>query len=126
MRTPSRMTGALALEIRLHRTEEAGSAIGGARTHTRRNDHTTGSATRNSSLNLAAFETIPLRVGVHAANERRRAALTQLVEDAGHRVVAPGESEVLVSDGRQASLTRPTLVIRDEDSPTENRLPWDA
>lgn len=69
---------------------------------------------------------IPLRVGVLATDEARRAALTKLVEDAGHRVVAATQSDVIVRDAKQLSTSRPTLVFSDESSPTENRLPWDA
>lgn len=69
---------------------------------------------------------MPLRVGVHATDETRRAALTKLVEDAGHRVVAPAQSDVIVRDAKQSSMSRPTLVFSDESSPAENRLPWDA
>ncbi|WP_161966074.1 helix-turn-helix transcriptional regulator [Steroidobacter cummioxidans] len=69
---------------------------------------------------------MPLLVGVLATDETRRAALTKLVADAGHRVVASAQSDVIVSDAKQTSPSRPTLVFRNEGSPAENHLPWDA
>lgn len=59
-------------------------------------------------------------------DETRRAALTKLVEDAGHHVVATAQSDVIVRDAKQLSTSRPSLVFSDESSPVENRLPWDA
>lgn len=69
---------------------------------------------------------MPLLVGVLATDEARRVALTQLVEDAGHRVVAATQSDVIVRDAKQFSTSRPTLVFGDEGSPADNRLPWNA
>ncbi len=69
---------------------------------------------------------VPLLVGVLASDETRRAVLTKLVEEAGHRVVAATQSDVIVTDTKQTSTSRPTIVFRDEASPAENRLPWDA
>lgn len=66
---------------------------------------------------------MPLLVGVLATDERRRAALIKLVEDAGHRVVAADHSDVILSDTEQTSIWRPTIVLSDETSPIENRLP---
>jgi DNA-binding CsgD family transcriptional regulator len=69
---------------------------------------------------------MPLLVGVVATDEARRAVLTKLVEDSGHHVVAVGPADVVVSDAKQLSTSRPTLVFSDESSPIENRLWWDA
>ena len=43
---------------------------------------------------------MPLLVGLRIADETRRAALTELFEAAGYRVVAPEESDIIVSDTR--------------------------
>jgi DNA-binding CsgD family transcriptional regulator len=67
---------------------------------------------------------MPLLVGVLATDETRRAVLTKLVEDAGHRAAA--QSDVIVCDKKPLSSARPTLVFSDESSPVENRLPWNA
>nr|WP_298724921.1 LuxR C-terminal-related transcriptional regulator [uncultured Steroidobacter sp.] len=69
---------------------------------------------------------MPLRVGVLAADETRHTALTKLVEDSGHRVVAAARADVIVSDAKGSSTSRPTLVFSDESLPTQNRLSWDA
>lgn len=68
---------------------------------------------------------ISLLVGVLVADEKQRAALTTLIEQAGHRVAAPEQSDVILSDTKQASMSRPTIVVSDETSPAENRLPTD-
>jgi DNA-binding NarL/FixJ family response regulator len=65
----------------------------------------------------------PLLVTVLAADDPGRAVLTKLVEAAGHQVVVTDQPDVVVSDGKQTSTGRPTLVLSDRSSPTENRLP---
>lgn len=71
-------------------------------------------------------DAMTLRVGVLTMDETRRATLTKLVEDAGHRAVPAAQADVIACDAKQPSTSRPTLVFSDERSPTENRLPWDA
>jgi DNA-binding CsgD family transcriptional regulator len=66
---------------------------------------------------------MPLLVGMLVADEKLRAALTKLVEQAGHRVVAADQSDVILSDTKQTATSRPTIVLSDETSPAENRLP---
>jgi len=66
-----------------------------------------------------------LLVGVRAADEMRRAALTKLVEASGHRVVAEAQADVILSDTKQTSVWPPTLVLSDEMSPADNHLPTD-
>jgi two-component system, NarL family, nitrate/nitrite response regulator NarL len=71
------------------------------------------------------FEAMPLCVSVRAPDEMRRAALTKLIEAAGHRVVAEEQADVILSDTKQTSTWPPTLVLSDETSPPENHLPRD-
>jgi two-component system nitrate/nitrite response regulator NarL len=68
----------------------------------------------------------PLLVGVLATNETRRAAVAKLVEAAGHRVVAAEQADVILSDVKQPSTCQPMVVLSDETSPADNRLPKDA
>lgn len=69
---------------------------------------------------------MPLLVAVHVTDEKRRAAVMKLVEQAGHRVVVAEQSDVTLSDTKQTSTSRPTIVLSDETSPAENRLPTDT
>jgi DNA-binding NarL/FixJ family response regulator len=68
-------------------------------------------------------DAMPLLVGVLAENETRHAALARLVEQAGHRVVAPEHADVILNDGKQPSASLPAVVLSDETTPAENRLP---
>jgi hypothetical protein len=52
---------------------------------------------------------ISLLVGVLVADEKQRASLTGLIEQAGHRVAAPEQSDVILSDTKQTSVSRPTM-----------------
>jgi DNA-binding CsgD family transcriptional regulator len=69
------------------------------------------------------LDAMSLLVGVRATDETQRAALTKLVEEAGHRVVAAEHADVIVSDTKQTSLSRPSIVLSDEISSGENRSP---
>jgi DNA-binding NarL/FixJ family response regulator len=66
---------------------------------------------------------MPLLVGVLAKDESRRAALTKLVEEAGHRVADAEHCDVMLSDAKQTSTWPPTIVLSDRTWPAENRLP---
>jgi DNA-binding NarL/FixJ family response regulator len=68
----------------------------------------------------------PLDVGVIAASESERAQLARIVEEAGHRVVAAEQAEVILSDAKRASMSTPILVLSRDDSLAENHLPIDA
>jgi DNA-binding NarL/FixJ family response regulator len=65
-----------------------------------------------------------LLVGVLAASDAQRAVLANLVQAAGHRIVAIEQADVIVSDARQAS-SKPMLVLTNESS-AENCLRLDA
>ena len=68
----------------------------------------------------------PLLVAVLATDEAQRNMLTRLVAAAGHQIIASGLPDVIVSDERQASTWRPTILLSDKDSSAENRLPTTA
>lgn len=69
---------------------------------------------------------MPLLVAVRASDEQRRATLTKLVEDAGHRAVAEDRCDVILGDMKQPSSERPILVLSEETSPADNHLPMDV
>ena len=101
--------------------------MGGAQTHTRRTNHHTQGADRNTSVNAAMENDLAsLLVAVLSPSEPRRAALVKVVENAGHRVVAVEQADVILSDAQTVSISTPAIVMGDENAESDNWLPSDA